>query len=286
MMQTALKPPSGAGLGLRRGFLTEFIRLLTSTFNDPSPHDPSIVLPDFVEVAPENWIGIGGAFADKFAQIANRLPVVAHGLSLNLGGTDKIDQQHVSHVGEFLNHYQVSIYSEHLSASAVNGHLYDLMPLAFNAECVQHISARIRQVQDQLGRRIAVENSSYYCSLANDLSELDFIKAVLIEADCELLLDVNNVYVNGFNHGYSPAQFIDALPAERVRYLHVAGHHQESADLIIDTHGSDVGANVWSLLEHTRKTIGVRPALLERDFDFPPLKQLLAETQQLKRFLQ
>jgi uncharacterized protein len=260
------------GIGLRRAFVGELQRHLEI--------HPSAI--DFVELAPENWLHVGGSYGAGLAQIAQQVPIFAHGLSLSLGGTDPIDTQHVADIKAFIAKFQISIYSEHLSASASNGHLYDLMPLPFDGESVQHLSRRIRQVQDQLGMRMAVENSSYYCALSNALSEIEFINAVLQEADCDLLLDVNNVYVNARNNGYDARQFIDQIPPERVRYLHVAGHHQESADLIIDTHGADVIAPVWELLRYTQQRIGPRPSLLERDFDFPPLATLLAEAAQMR----
>lgn len=188
-------------------------------------------------------------------------------------------------IKQFLVEYDIEIYSEHLSACTDDAHLYDLMPLPFTMDMLAHLVQRIDSVQNLLGRRIAVENSSYYVPLATDLSELEFIQALLKQADCLLLLDVNNVYVNSVNHGYSAEAFIAGIPADRVAYLHVAGHSVETADLIIDTHGSAVAAPVWDLLASSYARFGARPTLLERDFDFPPFAELLAELARVRALM-
>lgn len=265
-------PLHGAGLGLRRSLL-EPLRECAS-------------LPDFLEVAPENWIGVGGAVGRRLRAFSERTPLVCHGLALNLGGRAPLDRDHIARVGAFLALHQVPCYSEHLSYCADDGHLYDLLPLPFTAEAAHHTAARIRQVQDQLGRRIAVENISYYAAPGQEMSEPDFIRAVVEDADCDLLLDVNNVYVNSINHGYDAHAFIDALPTARIAYLHVAGHHVEDDGLIVDTHGAAVIDPVWQLLHHTYARHGVQPTLLERDFNLPPLTELLVELGQIKSLQQ
>lgn len=232
----------------------------------------------FFEVAPENWIDRGGALARQFARLAEARPVVCHGLSLSLGGFTPLDRLLLARIRQFLDAHGVALYTEHLSYCADDGQLYDLLPIPFTEAAVRHVAARIRETQDVLGRRIAIENASYYtpCPIA-EMDELTFIRAVLIEADCDLHLDVNNVYVNSVNHGYDPEAFIAALPGERIVYLHVAGHHREADDLIVDTHGAAVIDPVWALLDFTYRTHGVRPTLLERDFNFPPFEVLLDE---------
>ena len=150
-------------------------------------------------------------------------------------------------------------------------------------EAVRHVAARIRRTQEILERRIAVENASFYTPLASDLSESEFLRAIIAEADCDLLLDVNNVYVNSVNHRYDAHAFIDAIPAERVRYLHIAGHYNEAADLIVDTHGADVIDPVWALLDYAYARIGPRQTLLERDFNVPPLAALYLELRQIRQ---
>ena len=149
---------------------------------------------------------------------------------------------------------------------------------------MNYVAQRIRQAQQILERPIAIENVSYYAAPGQDLTEIDFINAVIEQADCDLLLDVNNVYVNSVNHQYDPRQFIAALPAERIAYLHIAGHYQESESLIIDTHGADVIDDVWQLLDFTYQTVGQKPTLLERDFNLPPLRELLNEVRMIRDY--
>ena len=186
-------------------------------------------------------------------------------------------------VGRLLEKHRVPLYSEHLSYCSDDGHLYDLLPIPFTDEAVRHTAQRIRRVQDLLGRRIAVENVSYYLAPEPAMDELAFTNAVLAEADCDLLLDVNNVYVNACNHGYDADGFIAGLPAQRIVCLHVAGHLDEAPDLKIDTHGSAVIDPVWELLARTYARIGPRPTLLERDFNFPPYAELQGELQTIRR---
>jgi uncharacterized protein (UPF0276 family) len=238
---------------------------------------------DFLELAPDNWIGVGGRPGDQLAQLSARFPITAHGLSLSLGGTEPLDMELLRRTREFNNRFDVALYSEHLSYTSDDGQLYDLMPIPFTDEAVRHVAARIRQVQDVLGRRIAVENVSYYAAAYQALSEADFIRAVLAEADTDLLLDVNNVYVNSVNHGYDAEDFIASLPGDRSASYHIAGHFDEDVDLKIDTHGAPVKADVWQLLESAYRRFGVRPTLLERDFNFPPIAELLEETNRIRR---
>ena len=232
---------------------------------------------DFLEVAPENWLDLGGRDGRRFGALAARAPLVCHGLSLNLGGSAPLDEPFIRRLKQFLDRHDARLYSEHLSYCADDGYLYDLLPIPFTAEAVGHVAQRIAQVQDMLGRRIAIENASYYCAPGAEMSELEFIRAVLAEADCDLLLDVNNVYVNSVNHGYDAAAFLAALPGERIVYGHVAGHEREDEDLLIDTHGAAVADPVWSLLAEAYAVHGVFPTLLERDFKLPPLAELLRE---------
>ncbi|KXX63939.1 DUF692 domain-containing protein [Marichromatium gracile] len=258
----------GAGLGLRRAF----VRALLDT-------PPAAV--DFYEIAPENWIGMGGANARRLRALTERHPFVCHGLSLSLGGPAPLDLELVRAIGDFLDVHDIAVYSEHLSYCSDDGQLYDLLPIPFTEAAIDHVVARIGQVQDLLGRRIAVENVSYYAAPGQEMTELDFIGAVLERADCELLLDVNNIHVNAVNHGYDALDFLRALPGERIRYGHVAGHRVVSPELCIDTHGSAVIDPVWSLLAAAYEHFGVFPTLLERDFDIPPLAQLVEEVEQI-----
>jgi uncharacterized protein (UPF0276 family) len=262
-------PAATAGLGLRRA--------LMGALQDAPPGAF-----DFLECAPENWIGVGGRLGDQFAALASRHPITSHGLSLSLGGPAPLDDAFVDRVGAFLDRHAIAHYSEHLSYCSDDGHLYDLMPIPFTEAAVQHVSDRIRRVQDQLGRRIAIENVSYYAAPHRALDEADFVNAVLDAADCDLLLDVNNVYVNAINHGYDARAFLAAMPTARVTQYHIAGHYDEADDLKVDTHGAPVKDGVWALLDHAYALHGVRPTLLERDFNFPAFDVLLAEVERIR----
>lgn len=241
---------------------------------------------DFMEVAPENWIGVGGRLGRQFRAFSERYPIYLHGLSLNIGGPEPLDEDLVRSIGAFIREHRCPLYSEHLSYCGDHGHLYDLMPIPFTDEAVRYVAARIRCVQDILGQRIAVENVSYYAAPAQQLSEIDFINAVLLEADCDLMVDVNNIHVNSINHRYDAQQFLRALPIERAVYVHVAGHYVEAPDLCIDTHGADVIEPVWDLLTQAYQCFGILPTLLERDFNLPPLPQLLTEVDRIRNIQQ
>jgi uncharacterized protein (UPF0276 family) len=238
---------------------------------------------DFIEIAPENWIGAGGKTAKQLDWFAERYPIACHGLCLSLGGVSPLNTQFLQQVKQFLQQYQIPLYTEHLSYSTdgyqgQQGYLYDLLPIPFTDEAVTYVAKRIRQTQDILGQRIAVENASFYVKAPiSTMDELTFIKAVLVEADCLLHLDVNNIYVNSVNFGFDAHAFLRGIPGERIVYSHVAGHYQQAPDLLIDTHGADVIDPVWTLLEEAYQLFGSFPTLLERDNDIPPLMQLMRE---------
>ena len=266
-------PVSGAGLGLRRALLGPL-----------QTYDPETIknTVSFMEVAPENWINVGGQRKKFFNYFTDHFPFVCHGLSLSIGGPSPLDRTFIHKLRQFMDDYQIRAYSEHLSYCTDDGHLYDLMPIPFTEEAVTYVAGRIKQVQDMLGRRMAIENVSYYAAPGAELSEIDFINAVISEADCDLLLDVNNIYVNSVNHRYDPVAFLKALPGDRIAYGHIAGHDNEAEDLIVDTHGADIIGGVWDLLDKAYEMFGVFPTLLERDFNLPPVKELLNEVQQIK----
>ena len=266
-------PVQGAGLGLRRVH-----------FDSLADHFPGQI--DFMEVGPENWIDVGGLIGHQFRNIAEKIPLVCHGLSLNLGGQAPLDEAFLRRVRQFLDTFKVRCYSEHLSYCADDGHIYDLMPIPFTEEAVHHVARRILQTQDIVGRRIAVENVSYYAAPGKEMEEIDFINAVLNEADCYLHLDINNIYVNSINHRYDAEAFLKALPGDRIAYAHIAGHYVEAEDLRIDTHGDDVIDPVWKLLEVAYDQFGVFPTLLERDFNIPPLQEILKEVDKIKYYQQ
>jgi uncharacterized protein (UPF0276 family) len=176
----------------------------------------------------------------------------------------------------------VPLYSEHLTYCAAEGHLYDLLPIPFTEEAVHYVAGRVREVQDIIGAPIALENASYYAQPHREMSEAEFINAVIGESGCDLLLDVNNIYVNSVNHRYDPIEFLESLPLARARYIHVAGHFDEADDLKVDTHGADVIDPVWVLLAEAYQRVGALPTLLERDFNLPPLADLLQEIEQVR----
>jgi uncharacterized protein (UPF0276 family) len=263
--------PTGAGLGFRRELLPEL-----------KAHVPDAIA--FFEIAPENWIDMGGAHGRDLRRFTERFPFVCHGLSLSLGGPAPLDEMLLHKTRQLMDAHGIALFTEHLSYCSDDGHLYDLLPIPFTEDAVKHVAHRIRRAQDILERRIAIENASYYTpSPIAEMDELAFIRAVLTEADCDLHLDVNNVYVNSVNHRYNALEFIRALPSERIVYLHMAGHYNEADDLIIDTHGADVIEPVWSLLDATYQIHGVAPTLLERDFNIPPLTELVSEVEQIAR---
>lgn len=268
-------PDASAGLGLRRAMLDELRAAPAGAF-------------DFLECAPDNWIGVGGRLGEALDELSDRHPLTCHGLSLSLGGSEPLDDVFLGRTRRFLDRHRVRLYSEHLSCCTDDGHLYDLMPIPFTDEAVAHVAARIRQVQDALGRRIAVENVSYYAAHPQPagtqaMDEATFVAAVLAEAGCDLLLDVNNVYVNAVNHGYDPHAFLARMPGDRIASYHVAGHYDEAVDLKVDTHGAPVKGDVWDLLAEAYRLHGVRPTLLERDFNLPPLAVLLEEVERIRQ---
>lgn len=239
--------------------------------------------PRFVEFAPENWMAIGGRWARVLREVAERYPILSHGLSLSLGSPEPLDWDFLKQIKAFFQQVPVQLYSEHLSYSKCqNAHLYDLLPIPFREDAVRHVAARIREVQDFLERPIAIENVSYYSPVAPEMDEATFVRSVVEEADCLLLLDINNVYVNSVNHGYDPKAFLQGLPLDRVAYIHMAGHHQESENFVIDTHGASVSDPVFELLEWALRSIQPVPILLERDFNFPPYGELQEEMMRLQ----
>ncbi|MGX2030876.1 HvfB family MNIO-type RiPP peptide maturase [Methylocaldum gracile] len=259
----------GAGLGLRRAFIGPL-----------TEHPPESV--DFYEIAPENWTRIGGKLGKQLRTLTERFPFVCHGLSLSLGGPAPLDEEFLTELKTFLNRHHIRLYSEHLSYCGDDGHLYDLMPIPFTEEAVKYTAERIIRTQEILERRIAIENISYYAAPGKELEEIDFLNAVLEEADCDLLLDINNIYVNSVNHGYDAEAFLSAIPAHRIAYAHVAGHYVEAVDFLVDTHGATVIDPVWRLLSMAYEKFGVFPTLLERDFNIPPLSELLSEVQRIR----
>ena len=262
-------PVCGAGLGLRRAHLGPLL-----------DHMPDAI--DFMELAPENWIGAGGRLADTLEKIAAKTTLVSHGLLGNFGGHDEIDFGFLDQTAEFMQRYNVRLYGDHMTYCADEGQLYELLPVPYTPESAQHMADRIKRIQDHLGQRVTAENASYYLNPLQTIPEEAFINQVLDEADCLLLLDVNNVFVNSRNHDYDPRAFLRNLPGDRIAYAHIAGHLNTEDDVIIDTHGEDVVDPVWSLLDFAYEWFGVFPTLLERDENIPELDVVLGEVEQIR----
>ena len=257
------------GLGLRTDFIDDLMKR----------NDTPV---DFLEVAPENWINVQGKRADWLKHFRKHYPIIAHGLSLSIAGPTPLNEEFIEVIDEFLKSHKIDCYSEHFSyCSDEQGYFYDLLPIPFTKDCAKYVSKRVKKVQKKLNMQIALENSSYYYAPGQIISEVDFVKSVLEQADCLMLLDINNVYVNSVNHGYDPYEYISNIPTERIAYFHIAGHDQREENLIIDTHGAPVIDPVWDLLRHAYTCHGRQPTLLERDANIPPLETLLEETKHI-----
>ena len=264
---------SGVGLGLRREMLNELL-----------PDIPTSV--DFWEVAPENWIPLGGKYQKNLNQFTSTCNFVCHGLSLSIGSPEPLDVTFVKNVKTFLDRQQILYYSEHLSYCSGQGHMYDLMPIPFTEEAVKHVVERVKQVQDIIERPLLLENVSYYAAPGQQMTEQEFTLSVLNESGCLMLLDVNNIYVNAINHSYDAEAFLAAMPTGKIVYGHIAGHYDQADDLKIDTHGADVIEPVWQLLKKAYEIHGVFPTLLERDFNIPAISELLLEMEKIRTIQQ
>ncbi|CAC9961353.1 FIG023677: hypothetical protein [uncultured Gammaproteobacteria bacterium] len=230
---------------------------------------------DYLEVAPENWIGKEA----EFETLRNEYSVVLHGLSLSIGSVDPLDKDYIQQIKSFMDRFDLDLYTEHLSFCSYKGHLYDLMPLPFTKEAVNHTVDRINQVQDILQRRIALENVSYYGSIESEMSEMQFINDIAKSSGSGIMLDVNNIFVNSVNHGnYTPSSFIDELQGD-VLYYHNAGHYWEKPDLIIDSHGDNITEESMQTLKMAYQKFGVAPTTIERDFNIPPIDEPNKEAQ-------
>ena len=260
------------GLGFRKDFAAEFL-------------ETDELKPAFLEFAPENWMRMGGYWKKILRRATERYPVVCHGLSLSIGSPDELDWDFLKQLKVFIKENNVLLFSEHLSyAKCDNAHLYDLLPIPFRQDAIKHVVKRINQIQDFLEMQISIENVSYYSPVAAEITEIEFINQILTESKCGLLLDVNNVYVNSFNHKYDPYEFIKKLPIENITYIHMAGHLRVGDNLIIDTHGEPIIDKVYDLFNYTTKLSNPVPVLLERDFNIPQLADLQSELEAIEKF--
>jgi len=260
----AARPFLGFGLGLR----PEYYQGVLDTA-------PPV---DWFEITSENYMVEGGRPRYYLDQVKERYPLVMHGVSLSIGGTDPLDTDYLSRLKALAGHVQPAWISDHLCWTGQGGHnLHDLMPLPYNDEAVRHVAERVRQVQDLLGRRILLENvSSYLTYRHSQMSEWEFYSAVAEEADCLMLLDINNIHVSAVNHGFDPQDYLQGVPVERVWQFHLAGH-TDYGDFIIDTHDQPIVEPVWALYESALERFGAVSTMIERDDNMPPFEELLAE---------
>lgn len=267
------KPLTGFGLGLR-----------TEHYADFRARAPACKGVDWLEIISENYLVPGGQPLAHLDALRRDYAMVMHGVSMSIGSTDPLNLDYLRDLRALALRIEPAWISDHLCWTGVDHHnLHDLLPLPYTEATLQHVSQRILQVQDLLGRRLVIENvSSYVAWAADEMSEWQFITELLQRADCELLLDVNNVYVSAVNHGFDPETFINTLPAQRIRQIHLAGHEVTDGGLI-DTHDHPVCDAVWDLYRHTLQRLGPVPAMIERDDNIPPLADLVAELQQARQ---
>ena len=261
--------PLGYGLGLRPVYYEEIL----------STRPPV----DWFEIISENYMLAGGRPLAALECVRANYPIVMHGVSMSLASTDPLDFDYLRELKALAERIQPAWISDHVAWTGVHGvTLHDLLPIPFTREALDHVVDRIGRVQDFLKRQLVVENASTYVSFRDsEMAEWEFVAQMAERADCLLLLDVNNVFVSGFNHGFDPVAFIDAIPVERVAQFHMAGH-TDNVTHRIDTHDQPVCEEVWALYEHARRRFGDVSAMIERDDNFPPLADLLAELARMR----
>ena len=255
----------GFGLGLRPPHYTQIVETR-----------PEV---GWFEITSENFMVPGGRPLHWLDRIRSDYPIAMHGVSLSIGGTDPLDQQHLAGLQGLQRRVQPAWISDHLCWTGVaGGNLHNLLPLPYNEAVLAHVVDRVRRVQDRLGSRILLENVSSYVSYpSSQLTEWDFLAEVAQRADCLILLDVNNIYVSSVNHGFDPLVYLDAIPVARVRQIHLAGHQRRDDGLIVDTHDAPIAEPVWRLYEHARRRFGDVATMIERDENIPALAELLKE---------
>lgn len=233
---------------------------------------------DWLEIITENYLVPGGKPLDYLERIRGRFPLVMHGVSLSIGSTDPIDRQYLAEVRELARRVEPAWISDHLCWTGVEGrNLHDLLPLPYTEEALACVVGRVSQVQDLLGRQILLENvSSYLTYRSSEMTEWEFLGEVARRADCAILLDINNIYVSAVNHGFDALSYLRAVPKERVRQFHLAGH-SDMGDHLIDTHDHPIVAPVWNLYREALAHFGPVPTMIERDDNIPPLAELVAE---------
>ncbi len=267
--------PLGFGVGLRR---PHYAHILDAHPAQPHPRV------DWFEVISENFMVEGGRALEVLEGVRARYPIVMHGVGLSIGSADPLNRAYLDALRRTARRFAPAWISDHLCWTGVGGrNLHDLVPLPYTEEAVRHVAARIRQVQEILERTILVENvSSYMAFRASQMTEWEFLAAVAEEADCAILLDINNIFVNAFNHRFDPRRYIDAIPPARVVQFHLAGHSDHGAYLL-DTHDHPIRAEVWALYEHAVLRFGRVPTLVEWDDNIPPFAELAATADEARR---
>ena len=263
-------PFLGFGVGLRRPHYTEVLETRSPM--------------DWFEVISENFMVAGGRPLEVLERVREHHPIVLHGVSMSIGSTDALNREYLIELGRLVRRFEPAWISDHLCWTGVGGHnLHDLLPLPYTEEALRHVAGRIREVQEILDRRILIENVSSYMEFkASSLSEWEFLGAVADEADCEILLDINNIFVSAFNHRFDPLAYIDAIPVERVVQFHLAGHSDHGAYLL-DTHDHPVRDEVWSLYEYAVRRFGEVSTLIEWDDNIPEFAELAATAETARR---
>lgn len=258
------KPFSGFGIGLRKPHYAEILQ-----------HPVDV---DFVEVISENFMVDGGQPRRILRDVRERYPVALHGVSMSIGSADGLDRAYLKRLRTLVDEIAPLFVSDHLSWTRIDGfNAHDLLPLPYTTEALDIVFANIDRAQDALGRTMLIENPSSYIDFPGaDMTEWEFLDHVASRTGCGLLLDVNNVFVSAANHGFDPVAYLDGVPADRVRQVHLAGHSQGS-DLLIDTHDTPVSASVWDLYAHVMARLGAVATMIERDDAIPPLADLLVE---------
>lgn len=262
-------PNLGIGLGLRR-------ELATQTLESKSRID-------WLELVPENYMGLGGACRERLESARNKFPLVTHGINLSIGSTDDLNSEYLSKLKKLLDLIDAPWFSDHLCFTSCDGiYMHDLLPLPRSKEAIKLIAEKVKRVQETIGRPFLLENISYYMNVPGcEMNDSQFLAEVAEKADCGLLLDVNNVYVNSLNHGFDPYQYLDQIPLERTVQIHVAGHKQGS-EYVIDTHGSAVVEPVFELLQYVLERVEAKGVMLERDQNFPEFEEILMEVDRIR----
>ncbi|MCD6046465.1 MAG: uncharacterized protein K0S08_112 [Gammaproteobacteria bacterium] len=272
-MQKITTPPLGFGLGLR----AEYYGIIE---NEKPPVD-------WFEIITEDYLIPGGRPLFHVEKVRQDYPLVMHGVGLSIGSLDALDESYLKSIKQLAERLEVSWISDHLCWTGIHGKTtHDLLPLPYNNETLQHIVSRIKQAQDFLGRQILLENPSSYLTFQDsDMSEWDFMREMALQADCKILLDVNNVYVSAFNHNFDAVEYLNAIPVDRVQQFHIAGH-SNLGDIIVDTHDHKVISDVWNLYETALKRFGNVSTMIERDDRLPPFDQLLNELKKARNIAQ